>query len=100
MVGLRVLAVTSFVKSIFHSKKTFSPQDSTFLLKVYHYLKTLLYPDMNVLCSLLKIIHSQNSFLKFCYLPIEREIFNHVNFLYKNVNITYQKIKSYSFKSS
>ena len=99
MASLRVLAVTSLVKSIFHSKLTFSPRDSTFPLKVYHYLNARLHPGMNVLCSSLKIIYSQSSFLNICYPPVEHETFDDVNLLFKNVNIAYQKIISYSLVS-
>ena len=48
--GFRVLVVTPIAKSILHSKKTFSHGSSTFPLKVYHYLNTMLHPDINVLC--------------------------------------------------
>ena len=67
MAGLRLLAVTPIVKSVFHSDKTFSHQGSTFRLKVYHYLNIWLHPGMNVLCVPLRIIHSQSFFLKICY---------------------------------
>ena len=50
MAGLRLQAVTPIVKSIFHSKKTFSHRGSTFALKVYHYLNSRLHLGMNVLC--------------------------------------------------
>ena len=48
--GLCLLAVTPIIKSIFHSKTTFSPGGFTFPLKLYHYLNTTFHCGIDVFC--------------------------------------------------